>query len=531
MKIVDPDQMRKIERDAQEIFGLDEALIIENVGVRGSDFLVKRFLSHQSFGEIVFLIGSGNNGADAFAIARHLVNRGYKCRAFELIEDGPYSQQNRIQARMAEMYGVKVTQAYKTEDLETYFSQTQSEYLVVDGILGTGLRLPLSNYLFDIIELVNRFSSQTISLDIASGVCGRSGNISSTCIKALVTLAIGLPKTGHYLSYGAECTGELVVLRVGIPKSLLKSSDKTLLNYKVIKDIYFARDRFAHKNDFGHSLIVGGSQGLTGALLMASKAALKSGTGLVSAATWPQNYGELTSRVLPEIMTGIIPTEKEEVSDIINELSRYDSIVLGPGLGRFKKAKKCVSALLNSFSGPIVIDADAIRVLDLEEELETFQQRKAPTIFTPHMGEFADLIKTPIQEVLDRPLYFLKNFVDQTNSCLILKGACTYIGFPNGEIFINYFPNDGLASGGSGDVLAGMIGGVLAQYIPRKQANGIFEDNEKIYQAICLAVSCHSLAGKYAAKKYGVRAMTAGSIISCLPEAFAELDQLKDNRI
>lgn len=531
MNIVNLEEMKEIERKSIEEFGFSERMIIENVGLRGADFLEASLLESYDFGEVVFLIGHGNNGADGLAIARHLTNRGHRCRAFILFPDETSSEENEVQLKMAHLYGVKVSEIRSVESLDTYFTQTQSDYLVIDGVLGTGIRLPLSNYLFDLIEVVNRHASYTVAIDIATGITGSEGQISSTAIKADLTLAIGLPKVGHYVSAGARHTGDVVVIDAGFPHKVLDVGDRYLLTLDLVYDRAFERSRFAHKNSFGHTLLVGGSQGLTGALLMASEAALKCGTGLVTAATWTPNYGELVSRVIPEIMTGVIPTEREEVGDILKDLSRYDSIVIGPGLGRHEKARAAVVEVLNNFYGPVVVDADAIRVLNLKDDLEIFQKRKGPTIFTPHVGEFAGLVNRSVEEVLEDPLGYLREFVDETNSCLILKGPCTYLGFPNGKTFINYFPNDGMASGGSGDVLAGILGGMVAQYMPERPVSGIFEDKEMIYHSLCLGVVSHTLAGKHAASRMGVRAMTAGSIIESLSDAFKELSDEQNREL
>ncbi|MCO4794157.1 MAG: NAD(P)H-hydrate dehydratase [Bacteriovoracaceae bacterium] len=524
MKVVDLAEMRTIEEKTFGEFGFKENLVIENVGIRAADFIEIEFLAEKSFGEIILLVGRGNNGADTLSTGRHLRNRGYSVRAFQLFPEDKGTKEFDFQLQLAKNFGVKISELKSVEALSTYFFQTQDEYLVIDGVLGTGFNPPLSNFLMEVFEIVNHQSSIMISMDIPSGILGDTGAMSGAAISADLTLAIGLPKSGYYISEGAKRSGEIAVLDVGFPKVLTEEGDKYLLTPERVADLYRERSRFAHKNTFGHCLVLGGSKGLTGALLMASTAALKVGTGLITSATWDENYGELASRVTPEIMTGLIPTDEDEIEKIVRSLSRYDSIVIGPGLGRSAKARESVLKILNHFAGPVVVDADAIRVLSLKEDVEVFQRRKAPTILTPHMGEFSAFIDVPTEKVLENPIGYLKELVDQTNSCIVMKGSCTYLGFPNGEVYINYFPNDGLATGGSGDVLAGMLGGLLAQYLPEKKISGMFEDKEKIYQALCLGVAVHTLSGKHAAEQLGVRSMTAGSIIDHFTLAFKELD-------
>jgi len=528
MRVVDKEEMRAIENQAIEGHGFNVDLIIENVGIRGADFIEHIILESHEFEEIVFLIGQGNNGADALAIARHLRNKGLACRAFTLFPEEDFTPALLEQKRIAEQFGVKFTELSGTDQLKAYFLQTQEDYCVIDGILGIGFRAPLSNYLFDIVKIVNDHATVVVSLDISTGVEANSGTVNSEAIDADYTLAIGLPKTGHYIGDGAKQSGEIAVIDAGFPAATMEGGDKALLLSENLSGIYEGRSKFAHKNTFGHALVVGGSPGMTGALIMASEAALKVGTGLVTAATWNESYPEATARMTPEIMTGLVPTERDDVEDIIRVLERYDSIVIGPGMGRTGKTRSTVVKLLSNFAGPVAVDADGINALSLKEDADLLKSRKGVTILTPHIGEFASFMGVSNEEVLDNPIDLLKEAVDKTNSCIILKGACSFLGFPSGEILINYFPNDGMASGGSGDVLVGMLGGLLAQAAPDKidkKKSGLFTDDGRYNQAICLGVSIHTLAGKHAANKLGPEAMTARSITEHISDAFLELGQ------
>ncbi len=526
MRVVDIDEMKSIESDAMESFGFTEDLVLENIGLRGADFIQEEILTQRGFEEIVFLIGAKNNGADGLAVARHLCNRGYPCRAFMLFDEAESSETLKKQRELAKAFGVKFTDLNGADQLSAYFTQTQDEYLVIDAILGIGFRGPLSNYLFDIVKLVNEFSNITVSVDLATGIEANSGSIDGEAIFADYTMAVGLPKTGLYIGEGAKHTGEVAVLDCGFPLATIDGGDKALLLMENLTHIYSGRSKFAHKNSLGHALIIGGSVGLTGALIMASEAALRVGTGLVTAATWKESYEEATSRMTPEVMTGLIPTERDDVEDIIRLLERYDSIVIGPGLGRDEKTRSSVLKLLSSFAGPVSVDADAINALSLSEDADLLKSRKAATILTPHIGEFASFMGVSNAEVLSNPLGLLKEAVEKTNSCIILKGACTFLAFPTGEILINNFPNDGMATGGSGDVLSGMLGGLLAQAAPDKadkKLSGLFTNDSNYNEAMCLGVALHTLAGKHAALKNTPEAMSAKDIIKNLNEAFREI--------
>lgn len=264
---------------------------------------------------------------------------------------------------------------------------------------------------------------------------------------------------------------------------------------------------------------------------MASRAALKVGTGLVTAITWAPNYPELCTRMTPEVMTGLIPEEEEEVKSNIRDLHQFDSIIIGPGLGRGERVREIVVQILSSFSGPVVVDADALRVLRLKNDCELLKTRKGATILTPHMGEFADFVDAPIEEVLEKPIEYLQKVVDRLSCTVVMKGACSYIGFPNGKVMINYFPNDGMASGGSGDVLAGIIGGLLAQVPFDRTESGLFLDKTEVYNSVTLGVMTHTLAGKYAVDKLGPRAMTALSIVDHFADAFKELEENREQSL
>src|SRR5690606_374470 len=232
------------------------------------------------------------------------------------------------------------------------------------------------NYLFDVVGVINEYASIVVAIDLPTGVTADNGETGGAAIEATVTLAVALPKTGHYVADGAQHCGEVAVVDGGFPSELLEGGDIALLTHEGINNIYRPRNKFAHKNTFGHCLVVGGSQGLVGALMMASQAALKVGTGLVTATTWEESYGELASRSIPEIMTGTIPTEAQDVKDTIRELGRYDAIVVGPGMGRTQDTRKIIIDVLDHFYGPVIIDADAIRAMSLEQDLELLRTRR-----------------------------------------------------------------------------------------------------------------------------------------------------------
>lgn len=525
MRIVNTKEMKELETLAEQEFGLTERLIIENVGLHGAEFLFEKYLNDTHYGELVFFIGKGNNGADGLAIARHLRRFGYAVRAFLLFPKEELSQELTHQLLMAEAYGVKISKVKTHEEIEGYFSQTQSEYFVVDAIFGTGVRLPLANLIFNVIRSIEKFSTITVSVDIPTGVCGDTGRMEGNAISADTTLSIGIPKIGYYIGDGPEHTGSLKVIDAGFPNELLKVGNKTLLTSSFVAHLARKRDQFAHKNVFGHTVLIGGSTGLTGALVLASNAALRVGSGLITSITWQKNYSELVAQKLPEIITGYIPEDDEVLKNRLDYLERANALVIGPGLGRKDESRAAVLKVLENYSGPIVIDADAINVLSLKDDKELLNGRKAPTIFTPHLGEFSRFMGADKNKAQEDILSYLKSFIEETNCSVVLKGACSYVGFPNNKLFINYKPNSGMATGGSGDVLAGLIGGLFAQIPYDPETSDPLSELEKFYSATCLGVVLHSKAGEFAANHLGERAMVASSITDYLTEAFFEIDK------
>jgi ADP-dependent NAD(P)H-hydrate dehydratase / NAD(P)H-hydrate epimerase len=526
LRVVSIGEMKEIEKVCADKFHYDENLIIENVGVRGADYLFQSYLKEHDFGEIVVLVGSGNNGSDALAIARNLRNKGLAVRAFILFPDNKMETGFSHQLKMCKSFGVKISDIREIDSLRAYFNESQDEYFVIDGILGTGYRAPLSNYLFEVITLVNECASKIIAIDIPSGVEGDSGAVSSASILAYETLAVQVPKIGHFIAQGAQRSGKLHIIEAGFPREALRGGDISLLAPSRVAHVIPWRNKFSHKNRFGHVLVIGGSKGLTGALQMSAESALKSGAGLVSAITWEDCYSELIAGVIPEVMTGIIPKDPALIEKGIYSLEKFDTIVIGPGLGRSKLSREIVLKVLSYFKGPIVVDADAIRLLSFSKDLELLRERKGLTVFTPHLGEFSGFLEKSLEEIGENPIHHLKEAVGETGCSFIVKSACTFLAFPNGNIFVNYFPNDGMATGGSGDVLAGILGGTLAQHLPKPTTSKLFRKNDPLYDATSFAVLVHTLAGKHAAKNLGERFMTARSITNHLPQAFFELEEI-----
>lgn len=282
------------------------------------------------------------------------------------------------------------------------------------------------------------------------------------------------------------------------------------INRTKLKKLLDRKDESAHKNMFGHILVIGGSSGMTGASILSSRAALAVGSGLVTAATWQKSYAELTYRMIPEVMTTIIG------KPLLEEIDKYSALVIGPGIGKGLAIRRTVVDLIKQYQGPIVIDADGINALSFEKDIKLLQSRDSFTVVTPHVGELARFIGKRSSEISNDTIGILKKHASLAKICFVLKGATTYITDKGEDIFYNQAPNNGMATAGSGDVLAGIIGGLIGQM---RELN----DQVNFGEVVQLGVLLHSLAGKYAERNLGKYSMTAGSIVNFLPKAFFEL--------
>ena len=525
MRIVTQLEMKKIEEAAGSKYQFNEHLIVEHVGVLGAQIVEERIVALGAEVDVIVLIGKGNNGADGLAMARNLARPERTVRAFVLFDEKELSPENRTQLTMARGYGVKVDFLHDMDGVETFFAQNALPKFVIDAIFGTGVRLPLSNFIHEVIHFINQNANYTVSIDVPSGIDGDTGLIQGNAIKADLTLTVGFPKVGHFTADGAVLSGDVSVLEVGFPPILVhEGGDKFLLTRENVP-YNNTRSKFGDKKIFGHTLVIGGSHGFSGAPIMASRASLRAGSGLVTLCTWENQYQETAARLGPEIMTGFVPNDQTKWGKLLQGLDKYDSLVIGPGLGKSARARRLVLEILNNFAGPLVLDADAINALSLKHDSQVFTIRHAPTIMTPHFGEFARFCDLSVEAVQRNPVGLLKDAIERINCAVLLKGPCTFAGLADGRTYFNFSPNDGMATGGVGDVLAGILGGLLAQdpELKRKR-DSLSQRYGHTHNSALLALYVHTLAGRIASEKFGVRAMTALSLIDTMSEAFAQLD-------
>jgi NAD(P)H-hydrate epimerase len=503
--------MRQLDSTAENEYGIEASMLMENAGRAAAQIILEKFPNAGRTTEFLIFAGKGNNAGDAFVVARRLACLERKVRIFHFQEESGYRGATLKNFQILRKMKVKLTHLETVADLQEFFQSSSGPFTIVDGILGTGLKASLEGLFYDVVETINAINChEVIALDIPTGVSGDTGAIHGASILANFTISFGFPKLGHFLPPGAARRGELLNVDISLPPRFRKEGDKFLLMKNPMSALLKERDRYGHKNSFGHTLLIGGSPGRIGAISMAARACHKMGTGLVTTATWQECFDTLLAKIPNETMAVPLHLDGAEYEAYRETLPTYSSVVIGPGLGLRPEGKKILEELLALYPGPITIDADALNLIGDHKLHSHLVNRRAPTVLTPHPGEMARLLDIDKETVLENPIQAIQRAVSMTHSTVLLKGAATLISSPEDQLFLNHYPNDGMATAGSGDVLAGMIGGLLGQKMPA-------------FQATQLSVYLHSLAGDFAARTYGHRSMTAPDIIENIGNAFKDL--------
>lgn len=511
MRVVTNQEMRDLDQRAIDTVGIPSMVLMENAGLKAAKIIHNRCLEGQHKGELLIFVGKGKNGGDGLVVARHLLAWGHKVRIFLLHPFEEYQAESKLQLNILLQTKAKVSFVESKAILDAYFQSAVAPFFIVDALLGTGITRPVEGLYYDVIEAINQYGDEIIALDIPSGISGNSGQVLGTSVLATQTISFGYPKLGHFFIPGAARRGKLFNVDLSFPLSWQKEGDKVLLEPSYAASLLKARDKFGHKNSFGHCLLIGGSPGRIGAIVMASQSCLKMGTGLVTVASWEDSYPSLEIKLSSEVMNFKIQRHDGAFIMPPEGLSYFSSIVVGPGLGLRSEADSLMELLLKTYRGSLVIDADGLNLVAANPKLlELLCARQEPTVLTPHPGEMSRLLKWSKDKVLESPIDAVRKAVEVTHSVVLLKGPTTLIHSIEDTTWLSHYPNDGMATAGSGDVLAGMIGGLLGQRID-------------VLNAALLGVHVHSLAGRFAADQAGHRAMTASDLINHIQSAFQEL--------
>ncbi|MEA3454495.1 MAG: NAD(P)H-hydrate dehydratase [Candidatus Caldatribacteriota bacterium] len=514
MKVVTSKQMREIDRKAIEENNLSGLILMENAGLRIFQNL-KKIYPDLRLKKIIIFAGSGNNGGDGFVVARHLYNYGLKVKVFLLTTFNKIKGEAEENLNIINKMGVELIEI-ETTKLDEIQRGIQNSDLIIDAILGTGLQGKVTGLKAKIIDLINIANKEVVAIDVPSGLDADTGKIEGPCIKATHTITLALPKIGLLIFPGASYAGKVTVENIGIPSYLLKNNKiKTnIVTKEIVKSLLPFRATYSHKGSFGKVLILAGSIGMTGAAYLASEAAMRSGAGIVVLGI-PRSLNPIMEAKLTEVMTlPLVETKKQSLGEeaeetILKLMKNYSILGIGPGISRQAETQRLVRKVIEKSNIPLVVDADAIYALS--EDPTILKKTKTPLVITPHPGEIAKLINKDVDYILNNQLDITREIAQKYGIVVVLKGARTIIANKEGEVYINVGDNSGMATGGSGDVLTGIICSLIAQGA----------DN---FSAAITGVYIHSLAGDLARGIKGERGMIAGDILSQVPQAFLNLE-------
>ncbi len=515
MKILTSDQMRSIDRRAVAEAGIPGILLMENAAIRITSALVCLFPEPRNE-NIVIVAGKGNNGGDGLAVARHLRTLGARPSVLLLAAMKEVRGDAAVNLNIALNLGVPVVEIRSPQDWKRNRKTIRESTIIVDALFGTGLAKPLEGLLARVVGDINAADAFKISVDIPSGLCSDTAAVIGPCVRADLTVALAAPKIAHVLPPAEEFVGDLVVAPIGLPPSWLKSPDLKL-DYIEREDIlpcFRRREKDTHKGTFGHVLAIAGSFGKTGAASLAGRAALRTGAGLVTVAV-PESCLAIVARSMPELMTEPLTetpegtVAAEALPEVLGLLKGKSVLLVGPGISTHPSTKEFVLGLLPCVAIPLVIDADGLNLIS--ENPSILDSLKTPTVLTPHPGEFGRLLGMTTREVLEDRLDRVSEFAVKHGVYLVLKGHRTLTACPDGRVFVNPTGNPGMATGGSGDVLGGMIASQISQ-------------EKDIAAAVVSAVYLHGLSGDLAAADLGEKSLTAGDIIRYIPKAIKALE-------
>jgi ADP-dependent NAD(P)H-hydrate dehydratase / NAD(P)H-hydrate epimerase len=514
MRVLNTQQMREADRQTIDDIGLPSIVLMENAGRQAVAAMEAAFEDLAS-SKVAVICGRGNNGGDGFVVARTLAQRGIEATVFLLGSVAEVRGDARTNLEILGRVGLTVVEVTTAQEWELHFSEISECDLIVDAIVGTGFHGPLTGLLETVVADVNGLGAPVVAIDLPTGVSADSHELEGEAIEASMTVTLAAPKVPLILPPADAYGGDLVIADIGIPASVIDELDGPwleLLTRERMRELVPARAADSHKGDFGRVLVIAGSVGRTGAAHLAALGALKSGAGLVTIAT-PRSCVATLAAMMPEYMTvGLEETAAGTIDfsavDHVLDL-KADIIALGPGIGQDPSTSAFVQAIVERAGAPLVLDADALNAFTGDPERLTGRDG-VDVIITPHPGEMARLLNVSIEQVQSDRLEHAREFAAAHRVHVVLKGHRTIIAGPEGRSFVNLTGNAGMATGGTGDLLTGMIAAWFAQIL---DAEG----------ACKLAVYLHGTAGDLAEADEGEVALLPSDIAARLGDAVLEL--------
>jgi ADP-dependent NAD(P)H-hydrate dehydratase / NAD(P)H-hydrate epimerase len=514
MRVLNTQQMREADRQTIDDVGIPSIVLMENAGRQAVAAMEAAFDDLQT-SKVGVLCGRGNNGGDGFVVARTLAQRGIEAIVFLLGSVAEVRGDARTNLEILGRVGLTVVEIANAQEWELHFSEVSDCDLIVDAIVGTGFHGPVTGLLETVIADVNGLGVPIVAIDLPSGVSADSHDVEGDAIEASMTVTLAAPKIPLILPPADVYGGDLVIADIGIPTSVIDELDGPwleLLTRERMRELVPARAADSHKGDFGRVLVVAGSVGRTGAAHLAAVGALRSGAGLVTIAT-PRSCVAAVAAMMPEYMTEPLDETSGgavdfSAADRVLDL-KADVIAIGPGLGQDPSTAAFVQAIVERSGVPLVLDADALNAYAGDPD-RLVGRDGVDVIITPHPGEMARLLNISIEQVQSERVERAREFAASHRVHVVLKGHRTIVAGPEGRTFVNLTGNAGMATGGTGDLLTGMIAAWFAQLLDA--------------EAACkLAVYLHGCAGDLAEADEGELALLPTDIAAHLGDAVLEL--------
>lgn len=514
MKVLSPEQMRQLDEIAIEKYKIPSIVLMENAAISVKEEILNL---DKSFYRIIILCGVGNNGGDGFALARHLINEGFSVLVFTVGDIKKISEDALVNYNILKSLEVSIKNINDVSGINHLSKIIQGNDLIVDALLGTGLTGEVRPLMTKVIEAINSSKNYVISVDIPSGVNGNTGDINGIALQADKTVTLFLPKYGNILYPGASKNGELIIKSIGVRQSIVQDLNikNEIIDHEMVKQLLPKRLSNSHKGTFGTAHIIAGSVGMTGAAILTCRAALRAGLGLLKLYI-PESINSIISTNLPEVITVSLSESRKgviglnNIPNILEDIKKADVISIGPGSGTSNELYEIINKIILNSEVPLVIDADGLNAIS--KNIELLKEKKSPAILTPHPGEMSRLIDKPIEEIEKNRVSIVREFAQEYDVYLVLKGARTIIGSPHGDILINVSGNSGMATAGMGDILTGIITSLVAQGVP-------------LLDATILGVYIHGYTGDIMSKRKGEYSLIASDIVEGISQVFKELSK------
>jgi len=509
-KLVTAEQMRRVDELSIEVHDIPGHELMDRAGARVVEQISARWSGLEGL-RIVVVCGKGNNGGDGLVVARLLRQSGVDVVTYLLEPESCFGTDARIHAQRLRDAGIETQLVQSPAELEL-----ATHDLIVDAILGTGIRGSARPREAAFIEVLNLSGLPIVAIDLPSGLDADTGVIDGAAIKASLTVTFDLPKIAHLFYPARELCGALALTEIGFPAAALDAcpSNTHLLTSEQVGGALPRRSAIAHKGTCGSVGVIAGSAGMTGAAALAAQAALRAGAGRVRVGC-PSSLHDILEVKVTEAMTHCLPEVRRRrclalrgLGETLDLVGTCDAIAIGPGLGRHHETMELVRRVLQSPDlPPVVVDADALYALG--QSPGVLKTLGTPVVLTPHVGEMARLSGITTQLINQEPMHVARRVAKDSGAVVLLKGAPTVIADPTGTVFVSPTGNAGMASAGAGDVLAGVIAALLAQGSPA-------------LEAASLGAYLHGLSGDLGRDELGEWGLTATDIVTHLPHSFLE---------